>query len=72
MIMRDGSVHVGVNIDYASWITASFDEKTALFRDCLMQSIGRIAKSRLRQADRDALLSVVEQAYLAARRALAI
>lgn len=69
---RDGSVHVGVNIDYASWITASFDEKTALFRDCLMQSIGRIAKSRLRQADRDALLSVVEQAYLAARRALAI
>lgn len=69
---RDGSVHVGVNIDHTSWITASLDEKVALFRDCLAKSIGRIVESRLGKPDRDALLDMLEQAYLAVRRALAI
>lgn len=61
-LQKDGEVHVGLNIDYGLWVSASWSKKIDMFAENIFTSVDKIKEVHLSSEDRVKLLDIVDQA----------
>jgi hypothetical protein len=60
---KEGSVFVGLNIDFSSWTSGPREEKLSLLANNIRRSIERVPDKYLSGSDRKKLLDIVSQVH---------
>jgi hypothetical protein len=60
---KEGSVFIGLNINFSSWTSGSREEKLGLLADNIKRSIERVPDKYLSGSDRKKLLDIISQVH---------